>query len=86
MADENVNNTSITKSDIADIIKTGKLPCSFPKDSVKITYNVLSDIFVVIEESEYFDSGNLIPCLSLLCGWDVSAVVGKLRHPTLLEK
>ena len=74
MADNNVN---ITKSDIKHIICTGELPLSTEKDKVRITYRVLSDIFSVIDEESLSPKDVIVPCLTLLCGWDVSNVVGK---------
>ena len=74
MADNNVN---ITKSDIKHIICTGTLPLSTEKDKVRITYRVLSDIFSVIDEESLSPKDVIAPCLTLLCGWDVSNVVGK---------
>ena len=63
------NNVSITKSDIKHII------CK--KDKVRITYRVLSDIFSVIDEESLSPKDVIAPCLTLLCGWDVSNVVVK---------
>ena len=74
MADSNV---SITKSDIKHIICTGELPLSTGKDKVRITYRVLSNIFSVIGEEFLSPKDVIAPCLTLLCGWDGSNVLGK---------
>ena len=46
---------------------------------IKITYKLLSDVFSVINDIENLLSPQdvLIPCLSLLCGWDVTDAVGR---------
>ena len=72
------NNVKITKSDIKHIICTGELPLITGKDKVRITYHrVLSDIFSVIDEELLSPKDVIAPCLTLLCGWDVSNVLGK---------
>ena len=72
MADNNLN---IAKSDIKHIICTGELPLSTKKDKVGVTYRVLPDIFSVIDEESLSMKDVIAPCLTLLCGWDVSNVV-----------
>ena len=76
MAAQNVN---INKSDIKNIIYENKLPLSLENCKIKITYKILSDIFSVINDVENPLSPQdvLIPCLNLLCGWDVTDVVGR---------
>ena len=75
MAAQNVN---INKSDIKNIYEN-KLPLSLENCKIKITYKILSDIFSVINDVENPLSPQdvLIPCLNLLCGWDVTDVVGR---------
>ena len=76
MAAQNIN---INKSDIKNIIYENTLPLSLENCKIKITYKILSDIFSVINDVENPLSPRdvLIPCLNLLCGWDVTDVVGR---------
>ena len=72
-------NVSINKSDIKSIIYDNKLPPNLEKRIIKITYKLLSDVFLVISDVENPLSPQdvLIPCLNLMCGWDVTDVVGR---------
>ena len=74
-------NVSINKSDINSIIYDNKLPSSLEKCIIKITYKLLSDVFLVISDVENPLSPQdvLIPCLNLMCGWDVTDVVGRTK-------
>ena len=77
MANNNVNSTKSLLNIIKHIICNGGLAFSIEKDKVKITYRGLSDIFSAIDEESRSLKDVIAPCLTLLCGWDVSNIVGK---------
>ena len=75
MAAQNVKSINL----ILKVLYENKLPLNLENCKIKITYKLLSDVFSVLNDIENLLSPQdvLIPCLSLLCGWDVTDAAGR---------